>query len=390
MRHFFNSELADLAAVAARLDARMEDDGEDSATALADGLAQFFEAEHPGAESGEDDSDSSVGSRGEIISTADDGASTDDDESDESPDEGEADDDEQEGESDDDESTDEDEDEDDEEEEDDTDEEEEPDDEPVRPAARGTLPRDIEQALKAVPKEQRTQIRETLLRKTRAMDASYTRAMQETRAERRAHLTAKTELDWVQENPVDFIFEMFDKNPALAEKFNEELENREHVGYRKEKGLAVKRQREEFGKKVDTQLAERDAEAKKVADRGNAVERIARSVAKAEGVKYEGNVERMLVEFLSNNDMKANMAMTDEAVKALVKGFARSSKSRARSDRQEYVRTKVKERNEGKKRVTPRDRGAVPAPGRRDDSKLTLEQKMLASAKRIAPDMPEG
>ncbi|HKW12122.1 MAG TPA: hypothetical protein VJO33_17170 [Gemmatimonadaceae bacterium] len=393
MRTFFNSELGELAALAAKLNATMEgDEGEqDSSTLLQEGLGQFFDKNVSGTASSDDEE-----SAGDDSSGADDEGEEKDEEesSDDDADESTDDDDDEEEESDEGEEGDEEEDASDEEEDEESDEEDDEPSEFDRAAARGKLPMEFSDILKSLPKEARGKARQAFEKRLGQMEAGFTRTMQQASSFRKERAELTSELKWIKENPIDFMWELFEDSKTgadLIKRWDEEIEARQDPnakGFAKE--AAMRRERTKNDAK---QTAEKEAtQADHRQARADHVEGLADKLCRRAGIDYkDSGVEEALYIAIVNDP---NRDITDASIRAIVErkaaAWRKITGEKKREQRTQWVKDKVAERNKGKKRITARDQGHMPAPGKKDESKLTLEQKMLRSVARIAPDMPEG
>lgn len=358
---------------------------DDENVALESNIAGFFDSTISGAGSGAravvaDDTDTAADDERD-----DEQEETDDDsEQEESDDDDDQDDDSEEDEESDDADDDDEEDEDDAEE---GDEEEDDDDAPdpdVRAAAeRHQLPTRFEDIVKKLPKEVRAEARQAFHQRLKEVESGLGRAFQEARAERKTLARLEAERKHEQENPVDFIADLLDTKPELLDKLNEELTKRETAAYREAKKMTREQAKKELERTVDQQATVREQRRQ----RGQQVASLASRLAREEGVPFK-IIDQAIYIAVSNSP---DHDVTDEAIRQIVKREAKDWRKltgeRKREKKQEYIQRKSKQIRDGRRRVTSRDRGSAPAPGRRREPK-SLEEALTRRAKAILPDAP--
>lgn len=256
-------------------------------------------------------------------------------------------------------------------------------------ADRHRLPTSFERVLAKVPKAARAEARAALQGRLAQMESGYTRAMQEARAERRELVKLRKEKKYNDDNRVDVIAEAL-QDDKLFDAVNAELEKRGNAAY----SDAKKMRTEDARKKLDEEAEQESAAVDRQSSRADAIERIARRYCRDEGIPYELGVEKALyIHLINTNADPLKRDLSDREIKRIVQGEAKTYRKvagvRRQKDRKEYVREKLRERDEGRKRVTSRDRGHAPAPGKRKEP-ASLKDALSSAAARVAPDMPAG
>ncbi len=206
------------------------------------------------------------------------------------------------------------------------------------------------------------EVRPVVAKKMKAMEAGFTRVMQELRGEQKASLADKAELRFQREQPAAFIVAQLLANPEIADAVNAslaEMETSENA--RKYHGVIVDAARQ---KALETVTTEADAAIRK-ADRGAEIERYGKAAAQAAGLPdalWPGLEAAIALHVTEHGDI------TDADVKALAKRHAapykamvaEQERARKRDASQRYVAAKVADARTAGLVVKP---GAGNAPG---------------------------
>lgn len=361
----------------------MDDENEES---LEDGLARTA-AELEGG-----DDDKGGRSRGRSAARTDEQDDAGDSDADDDTGEQDADDDESNDEESDDESDESDEEEeeesDDDDESDDDESEDEDEDDDVDPevaaaAARHQLPTTFEDVIKKLPKEARAAARQAFAARLKEVESGLGRAFQEARAERSELARIKAERTHETENPADHIADLLDADPKLIDKLNEELTKRETAAYRDAKKMTRDQAKKDLDQQAKTAVDTQETRRK----RGEQVVAIAQRLARDAGVPFKLVDKALYIAVTNSKDGD----VTDEVIRRIVKQEARDwqklTGERKREKKQEYIKSKTKQREQAKKRVSARDRGHAPAPGRQREPR-SLEEALTRRAAKILPDAP--
>lgn len=365
-----------------------KDEEEGGATALADGLADSFDElagkKDKNAEADDDSTDETDDTEAE--ETADDaeeeGADdTADDDTKAEDDDTAADEDDESEEADDDTKA-------------ELDDEEEDDDDDLSSdfedaAERHRLPTRFDDVLKLVPKEQRPAARKAFAARLGEMESGLNRAFAEARTERKELVKLRKVRQFEEANRVDFIADLIEKDAKLFDAINEELENRETPAFKKAKAMQRENAQKDLERSIDEEATAQDRQN----TRADAIERLGRRTCREEGIPYELTEKALFIAITASNTDVLKRDLSDNAVKAIIKREAKiirkATGTRRQSDAKEYVREKHRERKEGRRRVTGRDRGHAPAPSKRPEHK-SLKAALTSAAARIVPDMPAG
>lgn len=221
---------------------------------------------------------------------------------------------------------------------------------------------DVKALLKDLPAE----VRPVVAQKLKAMDAGFTRAMQELRADQKASLADKAELRFQREDPAAFVTALLMANPEIADKVNAtltEMEGSENA--RKYHGVIVEQSRANALKAVETETTE----AQRKADRAVEVERLGRAAGKAAGLPdalWSGLEAALALHItqhgdISDADIKALAKAHGEPYRKLVAEQARATK---RDASKQYVQDKVRDRDTAGLRVKPNSGHAPGAPAK--------------------------
>lgn len=267
------------------------------------------------------------------------------------------------------------------------DEEDDDDDVPdpeVRAAAeRHQLPTRFEDIVKKLPKGVRAEARQAFHQRLKEVESGLGRAFQEARAERKTLARLEAERKHEQAHPVDFIADLLDTKPELLDQLNEELTKRETAAYRDAKKMTRDLAKKELERTVDQEATARESRRQ----RGQQVAMLASRLAREEGVPFK-IIDQAIYIAVSNSPEKD---ITDEAIRQIIKREAKDWRKltgeRKREKKQEYIQRKSKQIRDGRRRVTSRDRGSAPAPGRRREPK-SLEEALTIRARKILPDAP--
>lgn len=354
------------------------DDEQESA--LEEGLSKAAARLEGGRGASDDDADDDaddVDETDERDEDDDDGA--DDETSDD--DEDDSDEDDESGADDDDNDSDEDDEESDDDEDEDDDDELDP--EVAAAAARHQLPTTFEDVVKKLPKEARAAARQAFAARLKEVESGLGRAFQEARAERQELARVRAERKAIEADPIDHIVELLEQDPKLLDALNEELENRENPRYR----AAKSKERDNAKKDLERQVEEETRTVEARRQRGAQVVALAQRLARDAGVPFKLVDKALYIAVTSSKDGD----LPDEAIRRIVRQEARDwqklTGERKREKKQEYIRSKSNSAKDAKRRVTSRDRGHAPAPGRRREPK-SLEEALTRAASKILPDAP--
>lgn len=344
-----------------------------------------------GGDSDADDDDDQADDE-EKDDDADDDSDDDADHDDDDADDEEKDDD-KDDDADDDEEADEDDDDDDADDDDDDDEETEEQRQLRNAAERHRIPTEFEDVVKQLPKEQRRTARALFATRLSQMESGLGRAFSEARSDRVELNKLSKRIKFEEENRVDhFATILLQKgNESLIDEIQAEIDKRtESDAYREGKQMRL----EDAKKKLMDEATTEATAQERQTTRADAIESLGRRLCREEGIPYELGVEKALHIAILNSDpdvMKRNIS--DEGIRAIVKReskiFRKATGQRRQKESKEYVRDKIKERADGRRRVTARDRGRTPTPGRAKEPK-SLEDALLRRAAKIVPDMPAG
>ena len=311
----------------------------------------------------------------------DDEDDADDDDEDDASDDDDEDDDADDSDEDDDESDDDEEEE--EEEEEDSDDDDGLDPEVEAAAARHQLPTNFEDIVRQLPKDVRAKARAAFSKRLKEVESGLGRAFQEARQERGELARIKAERKHDEEHRVDFIADLIDANPKLLEELNEELEKRETGAYRDAKKMTREQAKAKVQEAADAEIKKTEARHA----RGQQVMTLARKLAKDSGVPFK-LVDRAIYAAVMSSETKD---VTDEQIRQIVKAEARDWRHLTGEKKTErkaaVIRKKTEDLKKAKKRVTARDRGHAPAPGRRREPK-ELRDALTRAAGKILPDAP--
>lgn len=354
-----------------------EHDDSDDGESLEKGIASFFDENVDGSGGArERDEDADDDEQDEDAEDSDEG--DEDDEPDDSDDDDEEDDDESEEDSDDD-----DEGEEEDEEEDDSDDDDALDPEIEAAAARHQLPTNFEDIVRKLPKEARAAARQAFSKRLKEVESGLGRAFQEARGERKELTRLKAERAHEETHRIDHIADLIDGDPKLLGQLNEELEKREVSAYRE----AKQKERKIAKAELDRSAEEATTKAEARRQRGQQVVSLAQRLARDAGVPYKVIDKAIYIAVLNSPEKD----VTDEQIRRIVKQEARDWRKltgeRKTEKKKEYIQRKSKQIRDGKRRVSARDRGHAPAPGRRREPK-NLREALERRAASILPDAP--
>lgn len=251
---------------------------------------------------------------------------------------------------------------------------------------RHKLPTDFEALVKKLPAEARKEARGLFNGVLKEVKAGYTRLSQEHtefRAREKGYLAERA---FLEKHPEEFILEIFMKHPELVEKIDTRLS-----GLDDPKTKAVE---ERF---IELKKSDVSKETAKVADsqeqriaRGKKVARFAQRLCDHYGIDYELVEDRLILEVKASekgdiSEDHVRQIIKDRAKK--IKGSAIAKKAGARKD---WVKDKIAASKRGKASPTDRARrmqGRVPAPSASGGKKLTFEQELTRTVRKIAPGM---
>lgn len=260
-------------------------------------------------------------------------------------------------------------------------------------AERHRLPTNVRDILAKVPKEARGAVVEVVGTRLKEMEAGFTRTIQQATVDRRELAKLRRERAFEEGNRVDMIAEWLDQDPKNLDRLNDELTKRDP-----EKGSAAyaeakKMRLDDARKKLQDQADEDEQVTLRQHARADAIESLSRRLCREEGVPFEVVNDAIVLAIVNSHKDEAQRDLPDAAVRAIVKrsaakwrGLTGERKADARKD---YVKGKHQDRKDGQRRTSARDRGHSPAPGGAPKHK-SLQSALLARAREVVPDMPDG
>jgi hypothetical protein len=238
-------------------------------------------------------------------------------------------------------------------------------------AERHKLPTRFNDIVRTLPKPLQAKAREAFGTRLKEMESGLNRAFQEARRDRRTLATAKAEREWIDQNPIEHILELAEKDPKLFDKLNDELEKLETTAYAEAKKMRRDDAKEKLAKKAE----EIEAAETKRAERVDHVTALAKELSKAEGVPFRFVDRALYVAITSSTTGDLTDAQIRRVILEEAKAYRKETGQRKREDRKTYVADKVKEQKAARRRPTGRDRGHAPAPGRIREPK-SLEEAL--------------
>lgn len=219
--------------------------------------------------------------------------------------------------------------------------------------------------------------RAPLVKKIAAMEKGFTKAMQDVRGYRAEKAEFDTEKEYASKQTEKYIADMIDKDPALIDRVNAEVEKRKDPTY--SEALTMQRQAAK-----DRAAADAQARAQQEAAHADQVASLDAYVVSS--VK-QAKVPFALVQDAIINAQRAKWerkeglmteAEIDELVKAKAQVYQRGLSGAKGSEKRKYVEDKLGDKAKNPNRTKPTGGGVTPAP-RTDGKPLTMREKMLAT-----------
>lgn len=219
--------------------------------------------------------------------------------------------------------------------------------------------------------------RAPLIKKLAAMEAGYTKAMQDARSYRAEKAEFEAAKDYETKQTEKHIADLLDKDPTLLEKVNAEVEKRTNPTYRE--ALELQRQAAKDRASTDAQ-----ARAQQEADRDAQVAQLNSYVVSAvKNAKVPfALVEDAIVRADTAKYQAGNGFLTEAEIDAIVTAKAqvyhRGLSGAKGAERRKYVEDKLEDKRANKNTRKPSGSGVTP-PVVVDQSKLSLAEKFAAT-----------
>lgn len=218
--------------------------------------------------------------------------------------------------------------------------------------------------------------RAPLVKKIAAMEAGYTKAMQDARNYRAEKAEFESAKEYETKQPEKHIADLLDKDPALLDKVNAEVEKRTNPTYRE--ALDLQRQAAKDRAETDAQ-----ARAQQEADRDAQIAQLNSYVVSA--VKNAKVPFALVEDAIARADTAkyhaGNGFLTEAEIDAIVKAKAdvyhRGLSGAKGAERRKYVEDKLDDKRANKNNRKPSGSGVTP-PVVVDTSKLTLAERFVA------------
>ena len=219
--------------------------------------------------------------------------------------------------------------------------------------------------------------RAPLVKKLAAMEAGYTKAMQDARSYRAEKAAFETAKEYETKQTEKYIADLLDKDPALLDKVNAEVEKRTNPTYRE--ALDLQRQAAKDRAEADAQ-----ARAQQEADRDAQIAQLNSYVVSAvKNAKVPfALVEDAIVRADTAKYQAGNGFLTEAEIDAIVTAKAqvyhRGLSGAKGAERRKYVEDKLGDKRANSNARKPSGSGVTP-PVVVDQSKLSLAEKFAAT-----------
>lgn len=223
--------------------------------------------------------------------------------------------------------------------------------------------------------------RAPLVKKIAAMEAGYTKAMQDARSYRAEKAEFEAEKEHISKHTDKHIADLLAKDPALLEKVNAEMGKREDPTYRE--ALELQRQTAKDKAALDAQAhaqaeADRDAQVAQL----NSYVVSAVKNAKVPFALVEDAIVRADTAKYNAGDGFLTETEIDAIVTAKAQVYHRGLSGAKGAERRKYVEEKVGDKAKHANRTKPTGSGVAPIP-RTDGKPLTMREKMLATLETV-------